>query len=84
MATSDLNFTTKFWLFIVIFSRLDFFSKKCFVTEIFLQCFITARILESLVELFQIFDHRYSLKEAATGRCSFHIVLNLITLKLTC
>ena len=39
--------------------------KSCFIRNVFLQCFVVARILESLGELSQIVDHRFKLKEAA-------------------
>ena len=47
------------------------FLKKSFITDIFLQCFITARISESFGEFSKIFGHRHSLRETARGRCSF-------------
>ena len=76
MATSDFNFTNKFW------SLLELFLKKCFITGIFLQYFITVRTLDSLGELSKIFDYRYSLTEAATEKCSLKMTLHLITYKL--
>ena len=39
--------------------------KSCFIRNFFLQCFVVARISESLGELSQILDHRRTLKEAA-------------------
>ena len=40
--------------------------KSCFIRNIFLKCFVVARILESLGELSKILDYRFTLTEALT------------------
>ena len=72
-ATFDLNITTKFWLFIGNFSRLELFLNNASSQSML--CCVTARTLVSLDELSKILDHRYSLTEAATERCSLKIAL---------
>ena len=39
--------------------------KSCFIRDVFLQCFVVARILESLGKLSQIVDYRLTLTEPA-------------------
>ena len=79
MATSDLNFTKKSSSQVPNFGHLlvscqgSNSSQKCFITDIFLQCFIIARILENLGEFYRIFEHKRSLVEVAMERSSLKI-----------
>ena len=57
------------------------FLKRHFIADILLQCLITVRTLECLGELSKLFDHRYSLTEAAMEKRSLKIVLHLIAYK---
>lgn len=58
------------------------FLKKCFIINIFLECFIKARSLENLGEFSQIINNKHSLREAGTEISSLKIALYLITHEL--
>ena len=57
------------------------FLKKCFIINIFLECFIKGRSSENLGEFSQI-NNEHSLREAGTEISSLKIALYLITHEL--
>ena len=72
MAASNLNFILIFGYLLVIFKvrtcKVRTFLKQCFITDIFLQCFITARTLETIREFSKIRDLKHSRIKAATEK----------------